>query len=79
MKFYLYLTTQHSTTILLLFIVPVFICLFPLGQLAKNPGEVDSLFKALDRDGDSEVDFNEFIVLVASLACICHDRSPKKK
>ncbi|MBN3300669.1 protein S100-P-like [Amia ocellicauda] len=47
-------------------------------KAAKNPGEVDSLLKALDYNGDSEVDFTEFVILVAALTCACHDRSPKK-
>ncbi|KAM4612023.1 protein S100-P-like [Polymixia lowei] len=47
-------------------------------KAAKNPGEVDSLMKALDHNGDSEVDFSEFVVLVAALTCACHNRCPKK-
>ncbi|XP_046905259.1 protein S100-P-like [Hypomesus transpacificus] len=45
---------------------------------AKNQGEVDKLMKALDHNGDSEVDFSEFVVLVAALTCACHDRCAKK-
>uniref|UniRef100_A0AAQ4RSE6 EF-hand domain-containing protein n=1 Tax=Gasterosteus aculeatus aculeatus TaxID=481459 RepID=A0AAQ4RSE6_GASAC len=45
---------------------------------AKNPGEVDKLFKSLDFNGDSEVDFSEFVVMVAALTCACHDRGSKK-
>uniref|UniRef100_A0A671XP74 S100 calcium binding protein P n=1 Tax=Sparus aurata TaxID=8175 RepID=A0A671XP74_SPAAU len=40
--------------------------------------EVDKLLKGLDFNGDSEVDFSEFVVLVAALTCACHDRCPKK-
>ncbi|KAJ8382172.1 hypothetical protein SKAU_G00029500 [Synaphobranchus kaupii] len=45
---------------------------------AKDQGEVDKLMKALDHNGDGEVDFNEFVVLVAAMTCVCHDRCPKK-
>ncbi|KAL6118835.1 protein S100-P-like [Pungitius pungitius] len=45
---------------------------------AKNPADVDKLLKSLDFNGDSEVDFSEFVVMVAALTCACHDRSPKK-
>ncbi|XP_069374936.1 protein S100-P-like isoform X2 [Paralichthys olivaceus] len=47
-------------------------------KAAKNPGEVDKLLKGLDFDGDSEVDFTEFVVLVAALTCACHNRACKK-
>ncbi|KAI3376626.1 hypothetical protein L3Q82_017060, partial [Scortum barcoo] len=47
-------------------------------KCAKNPQEVDKLLKSLDFNGDSEVDFSEFVVLVAALTCACHDRGPKK-
>ncbi|RVE62683.1 hypothetical protein OJAV_G00159890 [Oryzias javanicus] len=42
-------------------------------QLGGAPGdqaETDKFFKMLDDDGDGVVDFNEYIVLVASLAMI---------
>ncbi|XP_034413190.1 protein S100-P-like [Cyclopterus lumpus] len=41
---------------------------------AKNQAEVDKMLQSLDFNGDSEVDFNEFVVLIAALACACHDR-----
>ncbi|XP_030018659.1 protein S100-P-like [Sphaeramia orbicularis] len=47
-------------------------------KAAKNQEEVDKLLKALDMNGDSEVDFSEFVVLVAALTCACHDRCGKK-
>ncbi|AWO95709.1 putative protein S100-P [Scophthalmus maximus] len=47
-------------------------------KVAKNQDEVDKLLKGLDFNGDSEVDFTEFVVLVAAMTCACHDRCPKK-
>ncbi|XP_073331728.1 protein S100-P-like [Pagrus major] len=47
-------------------------------KAAKNQAEVDKLLAGLDFNGDSEIDFAEFAVLVVSLTCACHDRSPKK-
>ncbi|XP_051800028.1 protein S100-P-like isoform X3 [Acanthochromis polyacanthus] len=44
---------------------------------AKNQDEVDKMLKGLDVNGDSEIDFSEFVILVASLTCACHDRSKK--
>lgn len=47
-------------------------------QAAKSPGEVDKLLKGLDFNGDSEVDFSEFVVMVAALTCACHGRCQRK-
>ncbi|KAM7377616.1 hypothetical protein PAMA_014088 [Pampus argenteus] len=47
-------------------------------KAAKNQEEVDKMLKGLDFNGDSEVDFSEFVVLVAALTCACHDRIAKK-
>ncbi|XP_068164479.1 protein S100-P-like [Antennarius striatus] len=47
-------------------------------KAAKNQGEVDKLLGGLDFNGDSEVDFSEFVILVAALTCACHDRCAKK-
>ncbi|XP_034425024.1 protein S100-P-like [Hippoglossus hippoglossus] len=47
-------------------------------KAAKNQDEVDRLLKGLDFNGDSEVDFTEFVVLVAALTCAYHDRACKK-
>ncbi|KAL0970461.1 hypothetical protein UPYG_G00242290 [Umbra pygmaea] len=44
---------------------------------SKNPDECDKLMKALDHNGDSEVDFSEFVVLVAAIMCACHGRTKK--
>ncbi|XP_026208938.1 protein S100-P [Anabas testudineus] len=47
-------------------------------KAAKNQEEVDKMLKGLDFNGDSEVDFSEFVVLVAALTCACHNRCVKK-
>ncbi|XP_012716858.3 protein S100-P [Fundulus heteroclitus] len=44
----------------------------------KNPEAVDKLMKSLDSNGDAEVDFQEFVFLVATLACTAHNRICKK-
>ncbi|XP_074518251.1 protein S100-P-like [Halichoeres trimaculatus] len=46
-------------------------------KAAKNQKEVDKLIQGLDINGDSEVDFSEFVVLVAAITCACHDRCSK--
>ncbi|XP_034020387.1 protein S100-P-like [Thalassophryne amazonica] len=45
---------------------------------AKNPGDVDKFLKGLDMNGDAEVDFSEFMLLVTALSCMCHNRCSKK-
>ncbi|XP_072263244.1 protein S100-P [Pyxicephalus adspersus] len=50
-------------------------------QGAKGKDDCDKLLKTLDENKDSEIDFNEFLVLVASVTCMAHQRfqkSPKK-
>ncbi|XP_030635002.1 protein S100-P-like [Chanos chanos] len=46
---------------------------------AKNQEEVDKLMKALDQNGDAEVDFSEFVIMVAAMTCACHDRMAQKQ
>ncbi|XP_063779741.1 protein S100-P [Pseudophryne corroboree] len=48
---------------------------------AKDKDACDKILKDLDHDGDSKIDFNEFIVFVATLTSIGHERFadvPKK-
>ncbi|KAL7374600.1 hypothetical protein ABVT39_003700 [Epinephelus coioides] len=47
-------------------------------KAAKDKGQVEKLLKGMDFSGDQEVDFSEFIVMVAALTCACHGRSCKK-
>lgn len=42
-------------------------------QKATDQKAVDELFKELDRDQDSSVDFKEFGCFIFSLAAICHE------
>ncbi|XP_029447399.1 protein S100-P [Rhinatrema bivittatum] len=44
---------------------------------SKDKDAVNKFFKELDVNGDSEVDFNEFIILMAALTCICHEFAQK--
>ncbi|XP_074759852.1 protein S100-P [Athene noctua] len=38
----------------------------------KDKDAIDRVFKNLDANGDSQVDFKEFVLFVASLTCCCH-------
>uniref|UniRef100_A0A3B3TQW5 S100 calcium binding protein P n=1 Tax=Poecilia latipinna TaxID=48699 RepID=A0A3B3TQW5_9TELE len=41
---------------------------------SKNPDEVDKFLKNLDLNKDSEVDFQEFVMLIVVLTCAIHGR-----
>ncbi|XP_044152125.1 protein S100-P-like [Bufo gargarizans] len=41
---------------------------------AKGKDEWGQLLKDLDENGDNQVDFQEFITLVAALTCLGHER-----
>ncbi|XP_048158743.1 protein S100-P isoform X1 [Corvus hawaiiensis] len=38
----------------------------------KDKDAIDNVFKNLDENGDSQVDFKEFVIFVAALTCCCH-------
>ncbi|KFP03645.1 protein S100-P [Calypte anna] len=38
----------------------------------KDKEAIDKVFKNLDDNGDSQVDFKEFMIFVAALTCCCH-------
>ncbi|XP_061235620.1 protein S100-P [Neopsephotus bourkii] len=38
----------------------------------KDKDAIDKVFKNLDENGDSQVDFKEFVIFVAALTCCCH-------
>ncbi|XP_018416915.1 PREDICTED: protein S100-P-like [Nanorana parkeri] len=41
---------------------------------AKGKDDCDKLLKDLDENGDSEIDFKEFVIFVASFTCLVHER-----
>ncbi|MBN3302385.1 S10A1 protein, partial [Amia calva] len=43
------------------------------------PSQVDQVLKGLDQDKSGTVDFQEYVTMVAVLACMCHEFKPKKK
>ncbi|XP_069832510.1 protein S100-P [Dendropsophus ebraccatus] len=48
---------------------------------AKDKDDAEKLLKDLDENGDSEVDFNEFIIFIAAITSLGHERfanMPKK-
>uniref|UniRef100_A0A670JQL3 Protein S100 n=1 Tax=Podarcis muralis TaxID=64176 RepID=A0A670JQL3_PODMU len=45
----------------------------------KDPQLVDKIMQDLDSNKDNEVDFNEFVVLVAALTVACNDFFEEKE
>uniref|UniRef100_A0A8C5Q0T7 Protein S100 n=2 Tax=Leptobrachium leishanense TaxID=445787 RepID=A0A8C5Q0T7_9ANUR len=41
--------------------------------VTKNPSQVDNILKDLDFNGDGQVDFTEYMVLVGALAMSCYE------
>ncbi|NXL83134.1 S100P protein, partial [Alectura lathami] len=41
-------------------------------SMGKDKDAIDRVFKNLDENGDSQVDFKEFVIFVAALTCCCH-------
>ncbi|KAK7886948.1 hypothetical protein WMY93_026569 [Mugilogobius chulae] len=39
----------------------------------KDTAKLDEMMADLDEDGDGQVDFKEYVVLVVTIACICND------
>lgn len=44
----------------------------PPPQAQKDAGAVEKIMQDLDENGDGEVDFQEFVVLVAALTVACN-------
>ena len=42
-------------------------------QNQKDPGVLDRMMKKLDLNCDGQLDFQEFLNLIGSLAIACHD------
>ncbi|NXX63752.1 S100P protein, partial [Scopus umbretta] len=38
----------------------------------KDRDAIEKVFRNLDENGDSQVDFKEFVIFVAALTCCCH-------
>uniref|UniRef100_A0A672UAY3 Protein S100 n=1 Tax=Strigops habroptila TaxID=2489341 RepID=A0A672UAY3_STRHB len=45
----------------------------PFSKAPKDPHLVDKIMKDLDSNKDNEVDFHEFVILVAALTVACND------
>uniref|UniRef100_A0A8C6SAJ0 EF-hand domain-containing protein n=1 Tax=Neogobius melanostomus TaxID=47308 RepID=A0A8C6SAJ0_9GOBI len=79
-----YFITMASSTVLenkSVFVYSILPCPYQINernvsmlfQNVKDPAKLDELMKELDDDGDGQVDFLEFVGLVAGLACVCND------
>ncbi|XP_024915083.1 protein S100-P-like [Cynoglossus semilaevis] len=49
-----------------------------LMKAAKNPEELEKLLNGLDFNGDSEVDFSEFVTMISVLTSVLYGGTPKK-
>uniref|UniRef100_A0A3B4WSG1 S100 calcium binding protein Z n=1 Tax=Seriola lalandi dorsalis TaxID=1841481 RepID=A0A3B4WSG1_SERLL len=69
-------SNQTTTRVLLILHVS---CILTYSQ--KDPMLVEKIMNDLDSNKDNEVDFNEFVVLVAALTVACNDffQEQKKK
>lgn len=47
-------------------------CAPPPQQTQKDTGAVEKIMQDLDENGDGEVDFQEYVVLVAALTVACN-------
>jgi Ca2+-binding EF-hand superfamily protein len=45
----------------------------PLPQASKDPMVVEKIMSDLDENKDGEVDFQEFVILVAALTVACNE------
>lgn len=46
---------------------------FPYKQKIKDKKILDRLFTDLDQNGDLEIDFKEFVALIAMVTSACHE------
>lgn len=54
--------------------LPIYLSLHLLPpQAQKDADAVDKVMKELDENGDGEVDFQEYVVLVAALTVACNN------
>lgn len=58
------MTTHHDDNDCAYFLLP---------QKIQDKDTLDLLFSDLDQNGDREIDFQEFIPLVAMVTSACHD------
>ncbi|KFQ13405.1 Protein S100-P, partial [Leptosomus discolor] len=47
-------------------------------QSGKDKNAIDKVFKNLDENGDSHVDFKEYVIFVAALTRCCHQYFEQK-
>ncbi|XP_040191873.1 protein S100-P [Rana temporaria] len=46
-------------------------------QGGKGKEDCDKLMKDLDENGDCEVDFKEFVIFIATITCLVHNKFQK--